>query len=313
MMSVRNRWQRGILASVGVSGLVLAGGVAAPAAAAPATEVIVLPGATSAEGIAVGRGAEFFAGDLFAGDIFRGNLQRGTAEPFIDAPDGRMALGLQLHQASDLLFVAGGFTGQAYVYDATTGADVATYQFGTPGQSVINDVAVTRDGAWFTDSVQAQLYFVPVSPDGVPGEVSVLPLTGPASDTSGDFNLNGIVATPNAKTLIVAHSANAAIYTVDPATGASATIAGVSVPNVDGLVLGAGSLWAVQNFDNKITEWNLSPDLSSGTLVETITSEHFQIPTTAALHGNTLAAVNAKFDTGLPPTADQYEVVLVDR
>lgn len=313
MTSVRKRWQRGILAVVGMSGLVLAGGVAAPAAAAPATEVIVLPGATSAEGIAVGRGAEFFAGDLFAGDIFRGNLQRGTAELFIDAPDGRMALGLQLHQASDLLFVAGGFTGQAYVYDATTGADVATYQLGAPGQSVINDVAVTRDGAWFTDSVQAQLYFVPVSPKGVPGEVSVLPLTGPASDTSGDFNLNGIVATRNGKTLIVAHSANAALYTVDPVTGASASIAGVSVPNVDGLVLGAGRLWAVQNFDNKITEWRLSPDLSSGTLVETITSEHFQIPTTAALHGNTLAAVNAKFDTGIPPTADQYEVVLVDR
>jgi len=26
-----------------------------------------------------------------------------------------------------------------------------------------------------------------------------------------------------------------------------------------------------------------------------------------------LAAVNAKFDTGLPPTADEYEVVLVNR
>ena len=47
--------------------------VAMPAAAAPA-EVIALPGATSAEGIAAGKGTTFYAGDLFAGDIFRGDI-----------------------------------------------------------------------------------------------------------------------------------------------------------------------------------------------------------------------------------------------
>lgn len=41
-------------------------------------EVIVLPGASSAEGIAAGRGATFYAGEQVAGDIFRGNLQRDT-------------------------------------------------------------------------------------------------------------------------------------------------------------------------------------------------------------------------------------------
>ena len=42
-------------------------------------------------------------------------------------------------------------------------------------------------------------------------------------------------------------------------------------------------------------------------------SELFQVPTTAARFGSRLAVVNAKFDTGIPPTADQYEVILVDR
>ena len=55
-------------------------------AAASMTEVIVLPGATSAEGIAAGRRATFFAGDAFRGNIFRGDLQRGTAELFIEVP-----------------------------------------------------------------------------------------------------------------------------------------------------------------------------------------------------------------------------------
>jgi hypothetical protein len=44
---------------------------------------------------------------------------------------------------------------------------------------------------------------------------------------------------------------------------------------------------------------------------EVITSDLFQTPTTAARFGSRLAVVNAKFDTGIPPTADQYEVVLV--
>ena len=54
--------------------------LASPLVAAPLQDqIIVLPGATSAEGIAVGRGSTFYAGDLFAGDIYRGDLQRQTA------------------------------------------------------------------------------------------------------------------------------------------------------------------------------------------------------------------------------------------
>ena len=286
--------------------------LAVSAAAAPQAEVIVLPGASSAEGIAAGRGTTFYAGDLFGGDIFRGDVQHGTAELFVDAPTGRMALGMAADVAQDLLFVAGGFTGQGYVYDTRTGATVATYQFASPPATVINDVALTTAGAWFTDSAQAKLYFVPVSATGVPGPFTTLALSGPAADTSGDFNLNGIQATPDGKTLIVAHSGNGSLYTVDPASGESATIAGVSVPNVDGIVLQGRRLWAVQNANNQVTRIRLSPHLTSGVVEEVITSDLFQFPTTAARFGSRLAVVNAKFDTGFPPTADQYEVVVVD-
>jgi hypothetical protein len=213
-------------------------GPAAPAQAGkPFVGSIVLPGATSAEGVAAGAGNTFFAGDLFAGDIFRGDVRAGTASLFIDAPAGRQALGMKVDVAHHLLFVAGGFTGQAYVYDTRTGATVATYQMGTPGSSIINDVALTPQGAWFTDSAQAHLLFVPVSGNGQLGAFVTLPVTGPAADTGDAFNLNGIAATPSGHTLIVAHSGNAELYTVDPQTGASALIAGVSVPNVDGIVL----------------------------------------------------------------------------
>jgi sugar lactone lactonase YvrE len=316
-----------------VMSLLLVATVAAfamPAAAAPA-EVIVLPGATSAEGIANGGGTTFYAGDLFLGDIFRGDIQRGTAELFIDAPDPdpdpdapelRMAVGMVADVAHDLLFVAGGFTGQGYVYDTSTGATVAIYQFGTPGTAIpfdpsnamVNDVALTKEGAWFTDSFQPKLYFVPVNEAGVPGSFSTLQLSGPAAAITGQFNLNGIQATPNGKTLIVAHSTNGALYTVDPVSGASAAIAGVSVPNVDGIVLLGRHLWAVQGgISNQVTRVQLSAHLTSGVIEEVITSDLFQTPATAARFGSRLAVVNAKFDTGFPPTATTWEVVLVGR
>ena len=173
---------------------------------------------------------------------------------------------------------------------------------------MINDVTLTGSGAWFTDSTKAMLYFVEVSKRGELGASRTVNLTGPAAELSGQFNL-GIAAANGGRTLIVSHSANGAL-TVDPKTGASAAIAGISVPSVDGIVLSGRRLWAVQN-SNQITRILLNDDLTAG-VEKVITSDLFQVPSTAARFGNRLAVVNAKFDTGIPPTADQYEVVLVN-
>lgn len=283
--------------------------VAGPGLAGVSSEEIILPGASGAEGIATGAGSTFYAGDLFTGDIFRGDLRSGDVELFIDAPEGRAAAGLKADLRHDLLFVAGAFTGQAFVYDLSTGAALASYPLG----GFINDVVVTRDAAWFTNSNAATLYRVPIGPEGTLGPLETLALSGPAANLAFAFNLNGISATPDGKTLIVAHSGLGALFTVDPDTGASAPIEGVAVPAVDGILLEAGRIYAVQNVLNQIAVINLSPDLSSGSVEDLITSSNFQVPTTVARHGNLLAVVNAKFDTGFPPTADGYEVVIVNR
>jgi hypothetical protein len=113
---------------------------------------------------------------------------------FIDAPAGRMAVGMAFDRRHDLLFVAGGFTGQAYVYDTRSGETVKSYDFVTDGTSLINDVTLTGSGAWFTDSTKAVLYFVEVSKRGELGASRTVNLTGPAAELSGQFNLNGIAA-----------------------------------------------------------------------------------------------------------------------
>ena len=81
----------------------------------------------------------------------------------------------------------------------------------------------------------------------------------------------------------------------------------------DGILYEAGRLWVAEPFLNQVTRLRPSPDLTGAVVEEVITSDLFQTPTTVAIHGNQLAAVNAKFDTGFPPTADEYEVVIVDR
>lgn len=286
--------------------------VAVPSAQAGHEEfTIALPGATSAEGIARGAGSTFYAGDLFTGDIYRGDIGKRTAEKFIDNPPGRNALGLRVDLADGLLFVAGGFDGRGYVYDLDTGATRASYQFSS-APSVINDVAVTPTGAWFTNSLQSVLYFVPIR-DGQPGPFETLQLSGPAAEVTAGFNNNGIQATADGSTLLVAHTNQGAINAVDPGSGASRAVDGVSVPNVDGILLQGRNLYAVQNFSNQITELRLSGDLGSGTVTKVVTSKSFEVPTTVARFGDRLATVNAKFDTGFPPAATSFEVVVVDR
>ena len=266
--------------------------------------VVVLPGATSAEGVAVGQGSIFYAGDFLGGDIYRGDLRTGQVERFIDAPAGRMAVGLKADVRHGLLFVAGGFTGQAYIYDLETGKDLATFQLGV----LVNDVTLTHDAAWLTDSALPHLYRIPISPGA---SAQTIVVNGPAANLSGFPNLNGIAATADGKTLIVAHSAIGALFTIDPATGASQLIEGVSVPTVDGILLHGDKLYATQVGLNQIAQIDLSADLSAGVIDAVITSPHFQAPATVAAFGDRLVAVNAKYDTGFPPTAATYEVVTV--
>jgi sugar lactone lactonase YvrE len=286
---------------------------ASVAAASPFPHTITLPGAHSTEGIATAGGPTFYASELFTGDIFKGDLRTGAVSKFVDAPNGRNALGLRVDAAHGLLFAAGGFTGQGYVYNLATGADIAQFQFGTPPGSIINDVIVFDGAAWFTDSVQPHLYRVPITGFGSVGSFSTLTLTGPAAALTGGFNLNGIAVTPDRSRLIVAHTANGTLYSVDPRTGASAEVAGANTPNVDGILVEAGRLWAVQNNDNRIDEFKIAADGSSAQLVKVITDPAFEVPTTVARWGNRLATVNAKFDTGFPPTASTFEVVEVRR
>ncbi|WP_086844945.1 hypothetical protein [Amycolatopsis kentuckyensis] len=294
--------------------LALAAAIALLVPATPASaaaKVIVLPGATSAEGITAAGGGTYYTGDLIAGTIFREDVRGGTAERFIEAPPGQMAAGVDFDRRHGLLFVAGAIGGKAYVYDVRTKAKVADFTFGDPQTSYVNDVVVTPQGAWFTDSYHPQLFFVPVVA-GRPGTPRTLPLTGPgAGGSPGNFFMNDVIATPSGNTLLVAATIPGKVYTINPRTGVSEEIAGVAAPSVASLVLEGNRLWAVQ-LDDKITRWCLDGGLSHGTPAGTITDPLFDQPVSALKVGSHLAVVNSHIYSGYPPTSPTYEILVVD-
>ena len=100
----------------------------------------------------------------------------------------------------------------------------------------------------------------------------------------------------------------------DPATGVAREIdlSGASLSNGDGLRLQGNTLYVVRNQLNEIAVVELARNLLSGEVTRTITNPAFDVPTTIALFGSSLYAVNARFGTTPTPTTE-YDAVRVSR
>jgi streptogramin lyase len=294
-----------------VIGLLL---VAAPSLAHPFPDVIPLPTGFQPEGIAVGKGPTFYVGSIPTGAILRGSLRSGTGDILVPAQAGRSAIGLEVDERGRV-FVAGGFTGGARVYDGKTGEELAAYQLATTGEpTFVNDAVVTETAAWFTDSFRAVLYRVPIDGGklGDPSSVEVLPLTGDFVSGEG-FNTNGIEVTPDRKRLVIVQSNTGMLFTVDPETGMTDGIelTGGDAAFGDGLLLVGTTLYVVQNQLNRIAVVELAADGSSGTVAGHLTDPLLDVPTTVAKFGSALYAVNSRFGIPEPETAE-YSVVRIE-
>ena len=307
--------RRAALTVVGATVLALAGGVvtAAPAGAGQTRDlfpkVISLPDGWQPEGIATGRGTSFYVGSLRDGAIYRGSVLTGEGSVLVAGQTGQVAVGIEVDRRNQL-WVAGGATGAGRVYDAATGAEVASYQFAT-GETFVNDVVVTKDAAYFTDSVNPVLYVVRLDRRGRPGPATTLPLTGELEYTTG-FNVNGIEASPDGRTLLLVQSNLGLLFRASARTGVTQQVdlGGASLTNGDGLLRRGNTLYVVRNRLNEIAVIELGRRYATGRLVDTITDPNFQVPTTVAAFGPFLYAVNARF--GTPPTPDTtYTVVRV--
>lgn len=274
-------------------------------------DLIPLPVGFQPEGIVAGTGNDFYVGSLANGAIYRGDFRSGSGEIFFTPEEPRVAVGLFFDSGTQYLYVAGGPSGNAYVIDTRTGMEVMAFEF---GGGFINDVVVTKDAAYFTDSFAPVIYKVSIDPNGNLPETAdfeALPLSGDFVSVGG-FNANGIETTPEGTSLIVVNSGTGKLYLVDPNTGEAVEIdLGLdSVISGDGILLSGKTLYVVQNFLNEIAVISLAPDYLTGGKTDVLFDDDFQIPTTVTLHGNTLYAVNARFDSPTPESIE-YDVVKV--
>ena len=286
------------------------------------------------EGISLGDGHIAYVGSLADGSIYEADLRTGAGSLLVQGNPGMMlAVGLDFDESSGHLFVAGGIFGDGRVYDTKTGDLVAQLPLGIMGASWINDVVVTKDAAYFTDSFGPHIYLgphiykVPLDSQGIPvsGAVQSFRLGGDWYDIFPDppeelvINANGIVATPDGGTLIVVNSASGLLYRVDPDTGIATEInlGGAGVPFGDGLVLRGKTLYVVQNLINQISVFTLSPDYSAATYTHSLTGGSFDTPSTADYFGPWLYVVNASFLDCMPleycPPTTEFNVVRVDQ
>ena len=285
------------------------------AKSSPFPEIIPLPDGFRPEGIVSGYGTDFYAGSLANGAIFKGDFRSGDGDILVEGATGSVSVGLSFDERTGYLFVAGGPTGTAKVYDTSSGDLAGSFTLSGPG-SFINDVIVAHSAAFFTDSFSDRLFKLPLSPDGGlpdPSALEILTLGGDWVQAPG-FNANGIDATPNGDALIVVNSGQGKLFKVDPASGDAELIdlGSTSVSAGDGILLDGKTLYVVRNQLNQIAVIKLAPDFASGEVISTITHSAFDVPTTVTEFGSRLYAVNARFSTPPTPTTE-YDVVQVSK
>src|SRR3954467_8855873 len=103
--------------------------IAAPALAAPSSR-INLPDGFMPEGIESGSGNTLYVANFNDGSVLKVDAKTGATTVLVPVLGGRQGLGIKLDNHGHL-FVAGGATGHAYVYDAKTGASLADYTLAT--------------------------------------------------------------------------------------------------------------------------------------------------------------------------------------
>jgi len=298
-----------------------------PAVGAPAfPDQIPVPDGFFPEGIAVGHGHDFYVGSLLDGALYKGHLGTGDGAVLAPGAEGRVVAGLSFDRRSGLVWGVGFDQGAGAIlaFDGATGTLV--HAIAVPDAAFLNDVVAARDALYVTDSLAGVLWVVSLTNRGAPvGPATALPLSGDFEFvTEGELpvNLNGIDVAPHGKTLIAVHTTLGVLYRIDPTTGVASEIdlGGATVPSGDGIVVHGRTVYVVQNFLNQVAVVQLDPGLETGALVDTITSDLFRVPATAARFGNGLYLINARFDEAFPPFLGgdpgaglSYDVVRVQR
>lgn len=196
-----------------------------------------------------------------------------------------------------------------------SGAYARTFTAGSDG-TMVNDVVLTGEAAWFTDSYKPRLYRLPLDRYGDPGDaVGTVPLSGEWAQGAA-LTADGIARTPDGRALLVVNSAvdGGSLMRVAPRTGTARRVplGGLRIPHGDGLPLLGRDLYVVQQVLDQVDVVRLDGAGTRGTPVARTTDPRFLVPTTAAAWGDRIYLPNARFDVE-PTPRTECDVVAVRR
>lgn len=200
----------------------------------PQTYVVSQTPGDTLEGIEVTRDGTMYVTSVGTGAVYRGSVRNPRLRLFLPpGSDGRTAAtGVHVDRWGRVL-VAGAGTSKLYLYDAR--GRLLAARAAKEG-SFLNDFTFTRDAVYVTDSAHNMIWRAsltrhglgPLEPWLTRDRISPIP-----------YFLNGIVATPDGRTLLVGEQGQDLTYRVDIATR---TVRPVEVTGANGILSGDGYL-----------------------------------------------------------------------
>lgn len=277
------------------------------AAAQDGVRVYPLPDAAAyPEGIAADPdGRTLYTTNAATGAVFALDLMSGAVTPVGDplgiAPGSEpssplRSLGSKV-DGRGRLWVAGGESGSMHLFDLASKKVVA--RFTTPGTGgLINDVAVTADAAYFTDTRRPFLWRVPADATADAVLEPWISFAGTALEYTAGANLNGIAATADGRYLIVVQMAAGKLFRIDTRTRdvARIDVGDELVTLGDGLVLSGRRLYLVRQGAGEVVALDLGADFLTARVVKRITPKELAWPATAALVGDRLIVASSQFN-----------------
>ena len=318
--SLSRRALLGIAAGTALLPVAVSAGTAQARRVGPGPQDVALPDGFRPEGIASGPGTTYYAGSMQNGSIVTGDLLSGTQFVLLPALAGRAIRGLYYDGRSGLLWAAGNANTlqpdgsvkvDQYVWAVDTADGGVVFQDLVVGAGFHNDVVVTADRVFVTDSRRDWLVIVPLDAGGLPvGSPGTLALSGawpvtPPGTTSA--YANGIRDLPDGS-LVLNNSQFGGLWQVDPDTGVTVQIpvrGGKPVTGGDGLERDGNYLYDVRATGQNEVAVFLLQQTDSGWRASwrgIATSPTLDVPSTATVAGGYLWAVNARFGTASPST-----------
>ncbi|MDV3220383.1 hypothetical protein [Intrasporangium sp.] len=284
----------------------------------PSTYVVSEAPGVLPEGIEVTPSGRIYVSSSGTGDIHVGSLGSPTMRTFARGSDAGRASALGIHaDPRGRVFVASPSAVDVYSPEGELLARRSVPS--DAGQTYLNDLAITHDAVYVTDSANALVWRMDLEGNEI-GDLepwfrarTLMPPFEP-----GWFYLNGIVASKDGSRLLVSAQGLGALIRLETESAAGAFVEtdGSAFGNFgpDGMVLEGDVVRGVLNYGAPDTGQGLyvallDPEWRTASVVASTTDADFSTPTTVAAAAGRYLVVNSQLDTA--PGAPPWTVVAV--